>query len=275
MSSDKSDRNVDGAKDGRYGSDGRDRRRRRRVKVALPVRIRGGMGSVEFFDDDGTTIDVSRDGMLLMPKRGGYASGQVLEVIVAAAGEPTAGDSWQRARVVRTILMPDRLSYAVALEYQKFAVSAAGDEQKSSLIVRVLVVEPDANVATVTRKLLEQEGYEVVNVSNGKEALELLRTFVPDVLLAEVEGSEVNGQELCSIIKKSIRLQHIPVILLTRSAQVADYSASHKVGAVMCMAMPCHPGKLQQVVRLVARPLAPRETYSTEDDMPESVKLRN
>jgi CheY-like chemotaxis protein len=254
---------------GRFGPDGIDRRRRHRAKIALPVHIRGGMGSLDPFEDDGTTIDASRDGLLVATKRGGYWDGQLLEVTFASADKPMPLGEFQRARVVRTVLMPNRLSYALALEYQRSAGVNAENKIVSSYvptIARVLVVEFDQLAAGLTRDLLEEEGYEVVLVSNGKDALDLLLTDIPDVLLAQVEGGEVNGLELCSIVKKSIRLQHIPVILLTRSAQAADYSACHKAGAVMCMAMPCQPGKLQQVVKLVAPPSSSRPSSSAKRD---------
>jgi len=253
------------ALEGRFGPDGRDRRRRHRAKVAVPVHIRGGMDSPEPFEDVGTTIDASSDGLLVATLRGGYWNGQVLKVTLACAGEPTAVDLSQRALVVRNTLMPDHLSYAVALEYRVSEEVNAKDEHVSSypMVLRVLIVESDPRVASLTRDLLQEDGYKVVHVSNGKDALDVINAEPPDVLLAEVEGGEVNGQELCSIVKKSIRLQHIPVILLTHSAQPADYSACHQAGAVMCMAMPCRPEKLQQVVRFLAPPPSSRpSSYS-------------
>ena len=51
------------------------------------------------------------------------------------------------------------------------------------------------------------------------------------------------------------------MILLTRSAQPADYSASHQLGAVVCMAKPFQPERLQHVVRLVAPPPTLKSVY--------------
>lgn len=103
---------------GRFGPDGRDRRRRHRAKVAMPVHIRGGAGSAEPFSDSGRTIDVSRDGLLISTKRDGYWDGEIIDVTIACVGEPTETDTWLRARVVRSTRMPNLLSYGLALEYQ-------------------------------------------------------------------------------------------------------------------------------------------------------------
>lgn len=256
---------ADAATNGRFGPDGRERRRRHRAKITLPVHIRGGMGSPDPFEDDGTTIDASRDGLLVATKRGGYWDGQLIEVAFASVDKPMPLGEFQRSRVVRTVLMPNRLSYALGLEYQKRELVNAENKLVSrcvSTVVRALVVGSDQLAESLTRELFEEEGYEVVLVSNGKKALDLLLTEMPDVLLLEVEDGEVNGLELCSIVKKSIRHQHIPIILLTRSAQSADYSACRKAGAVRCVAMPCQPGKLQQVVRLVLSPASLQPSHS-------------
>jgi DNA-binding response OmpR family regulator len=76
-----------------------------------------------------------------------------------------------------------------------------------------------------------------------------------------VEGEDMSGHDLCLIIKRNDRLQRVPVILLTRSAQPADYSASHQLGAVVCMAKPFKPERLLHVVRLVAPPPSQKSVY--------------
>src|ERR1019366_6228041 len=98
-------------------------------------------------------------------------------------------------------------------------------------------------------------------VPTAQEALEVLRTTVPAVFTAEVEAVDMSGHDLCLIIKRNERLQRVPVILLTRSAQPADYSASHQLGAVVCLAKPFQPERLQHVVRLVAPPPVVKSAY--------------
>jgi hypothetical protein len=101
----------------RFGPDGRDRRRRPRESVTLPVHIRGKMGSFGAFEDDGTTIDASLDGLLVATNRGGYRSGQLLEIAIVPSGEMAPLVTSQSARVLRSVLMPNQVTYAVALEY--------------------------------------------------------------------------------------------------------------------------------------------------------------
>ena len=250
---------------GRFGPDGRDRRRRRRVKMAMPVHIWGGVGSTDAFEDVGKTIDASRDGLLVATERSDYWLGQSLEVRLGCGAEPMPVGSAQRARVVRSTPMPNSLSYAVALEFEKLRGVNAGGQVVSPVAAvtgGVLLVESDPRIASLTRDLLQKDGYRVVQAASGAEALEILLTATPDVLLAGMEDGEITGQELCSIVKKSSRLNHIPVILLTRAGQPSDYSACHQEGAVLCMAMPCPPSKLQQAVRMVSPPPGSDMFYS-------------
>ena len=104
------------------------------------------------------------------------------------------------------------------------------------------------------RSLLSQDGYTVTVVPTAQAALDILRTAIPAVFIAEVEGADMSGHDLCLIIKRNDRLAGVPVILLTRSAQPADYASSHQLGAVVCMAKPFKPERLRNVVRLVAPP---------------------
>ena len=244
---------------------GRERRRRHRAKVSMRVMIRGGVGSVEPFEDIGDTIDASRDGLLIETTRGGYWEGQTIEVVFPYHENTPAGQPPHKSRVVRCNRMDSGLHYALGIEFQK--VAEAGGERKSysSIVttsVRVLVVEPDAGLATGIGELLRADGYQVVCVASAKEALEILRDEIPDVLLADTETGDISGLDLCAIVKKHARLQHIPVIMLTKSANPSDYASCHKVGAVMCMAKPYTPGRLQHAVHLLAPPPAMRTAYS-------------
>jgi hypothetical protein len=123
-----------GAAKGRFGPDGRDRRRRHRARVALPVHICGGMGSLDAFEDDGTTIDASRDGLLVATKRGGYRTGQLLEITIVPAGELVAVGTSQSARVLRSVLMPNHLTYAVALEYMSSEMSSNSSTNSGAML---------------------------------------------------------------------------------------------------------------------------------------------
>ncbi len=254
---------------------GIERRRRKRAKITAQVHIRG-VNTPEPFEEICKSVDVSRDGLLVTAARAGYWKGQRLEVTFPYSTAAAALNSAQTAEVVRVVEQDGR--YAVALQFVNTkSESATKDATKADPSVAgvlahatsthtkqqsvVLAVESDPKTAEIMRSILSNDGYTVIIVPTAKQALDILKTTVPAVFLAEVEGTDMSGHDLCLIIKRNDRLQRVPVILLTKSAQPADYSASHQLGAVVCMAKPFKPERLLHVVRLVAPPPTARSAY--------------
>ena len=250
-----------------------DRRRRRRAKISAQVHIKA-VNSPEPFEEVCMSVDVSRDGLLFTASRPGYWKGQQLDVVFPFSTAAAALNTPQKADIVRVAEKAGG-KFQVAVQFQAAKSDAAGAQKPASHVGAangavpvmtkeqsvVLAVEPDTRTAEIMRNMLTQDGYTVVIVPTAQEALEVLRTTVPVVFIAEVESTDMSGHDLCLIIKRNERLQRVPVILLTRSAQPADYSASHQLGAVVCMAKPFQPERLQHVVRLVAPPPAIKSVY--------------
>jgi len=235
----------------------------------MAAHIRGGIGTLESFDDFVKSVDVSRDGVLLTTPRGGYWAGQLLEVTCPFSEQPGAINTARRAKVVRSVLT-STFSYALAVEFLRDggdslnAVFAATPYPNQ---VRILGIESDARAAQTIKALLEQDGYHVLYVANAEEALGVLRSETPDVLVAESEGGAISGLDLCAIVKTTDRLQHIPVILLTSKAMPSDYAAGRHLGAIVCMKRPCPAGQLQRTVHMVAAPPAQQSVYSGRFNM--------
>ena len=237
--------------------------------MGLQVRIGGGRGTLQAFEDVGKTIDVSRSGLQVATSLRGYWVGQVLEVTCPFWSTPVAINTARKAKVIRTILLPN-CTHAIAIEFQDGIPDGSDQALAPSRFanqVRILGVESDARMANAATALLTQDGYHVLFVSTTQQALDILKNETPNVIIAEAEGGEVSGHDLCAIVKTSERLQHVPVILMTRSAMPSDYSAGHRLGAMVCMAKPCKPARLQQAVHLVAAPPSQQSVYSAAFNM--------
>ncbi|MFZ3331485.1 MAG: response regulator [Candidatus Acidiferrales bacterium] len=249
-----------------------ERRRRKRAKITAQVHVRG-INSPEPFEEVCKSIDVSRDGLLFTAARTGYWKGQRLEVTFPYSTAAAALNTPQPAEIVRVVEQDGQFAVAVQFINAKSEVAASGSKVDPAMAGHVphatgtkqqsvvLIVESDPKTADIMRNVLSSDGYTVVIVPSAQQALDILRTTVPAVFLAEVEGTDMSGHDLCLIIKRNDRLQRVPVILLTKSAQPADYSASHQLGAVVCMAKPFKPERLLHVVRLVAPPPAQKSAY--------------
>jgi CheY-like chemotaxis protein len=243
----------------------RERRRSKRAMVAVRARICGGIGSLHGFEEVVTCIDISRDGVRLPTSRHGYFEGQMLSVTCPYWDGPTAINKARNAKVIRCTITP-KLGYEIALQFLADEPEENHMLRRSAGVhagqVRVLIVESDTRIGNAVRELLERDGYHVVNVEKPEHALGVIQTEAPHVIVAEAEGHEISGHDLCAIVKSSPRLQHIPVILLTSSALPSNYASSHLIGAIVCMSKTCKLEKIRQAVRLVAPPPSQSSAYS-------------
>jgi CheY-like chemotaxis protein len=96
---------------------------------------------------------------------------------------------------------------------------------------KLLLADDSLTIQKVVDLTFADEGVSVVCVNNGREAIEKLEEFTPDVVLADVFMPQVNGYEVCEYIKQSEKLKHIPVMLLVGSFEPYDEAEARRVGA--------------------------------------------
>ena len=77
---------------------------------------------------------------------------------------------------------------------------------------RVLVVDDETRMIGFIRMNLELEGFQVLEAHNGMEALEIIRTQLPDIVILDVMMPELDGFETLRILRE---FSNIPVIMLT------------------------------------------------------------
>ena len=244
-----------------------ERRSRRRALISAPVRVRSIDVTGSNIDEVSTTLDVSRGGVLFVSAAGAFAKGMEVAVTFPYSKSPVAVQAEQTGRIVRVTDMSDgRQSVGVALGsgVEADLVDTAGhklisedipslhDRRASSTKPLVLLVDADPAIRTSLKIALSADGYEVIAVASAPEAHEVFKMFTPALLIAEIEGEDLPGYELCAHVKSTPRLQTIPVMLLTSSAYPSDYSSAHSLGAIVCMAKPYRQERLRHVVRLLA-----------------------
>ena len=84
----------------------------------------------------------------------------------------------------------------------------------------VLIVEDEYGNAEVLQLLLEAEGYRVAVASNGKQALEILRTGEqPDLILSDFMMPIMNGGEFGTLIKQDAALSQIPFVFMSGTSE--------------------------------------------------------
>ena len=112
-------------------------------------------------------------------------------------------------------------------------------------MVRILCVEDETGLREDLVELLEDEGYEVAAVANGAEALDLLATFRPDLVISDCLMPVMTGAEMLQAIRNSYPdFAATPTIFLSAHAQKAHIEEGLEVGAAAYLAKPVDYEKL-------------------------------
>jgi len=96
---------------------------------------------------------------------------------------------------------------------------------------KLLLADDSITIQKVVELVLAEEDFQIKSVSNGEDALNLLDSYKPDIVLADIEMPKVNGYSLCEKIKKNPATSHVPVILLAGAFEPIDEELARQVGA--------------------------------------------
>ncbi len=113
---------------------------------------------------------------------------------------------------------------------------------------RILVVDDSATARMFIRRCLEIAGIEaeVVEASNGKEALALLKQNPTDVVMADLNMPLMDGETLLRWIKTTPKLQAIPVIFITSAKNTALAEQLSSQGAHTILSKPVNPATISE-----------------------------
>ena len=117
---------------------------------------------------------------------------------------------------------------------------------------RILLADDSPHAQRMGERILREEGFEVVTVTDGETALIRLKDVDPDVVLADVFLPLRSGYEICQYIKSHARHKHARVVLLAGLLEPVDEAAAERVGSDAVLKKPFEAS----VVVALVRPLA-------------------
>jgi two-component system, sensor histidine kinase and response regulator len=97
--------------------------------------------------------------------------------------------------------------------------------------VEILVVEDSPTQAEQLKYVLEKRGFHVSSAADGREALDLLKTRTPKIVVSDVMMPGIDGYELCRRIREDLRNRELPVILVTSLSDPKDVIKGLECGA--------------------------------------------
>lgn len=115
---------------------------------------------------------------------------------------------------------------------------------------RVLVVDDEPRMIGFIRMNLELEGHQVIEAHNGLEALEAVRTQLPDIVILDVMMPELDGFETLRMLRE---FSDIPVIMLTAKGDENDKVYGLELGADDYVTKPFGPRELSSRIKAVMR----------------------
>jgi two-component system alkaline phosphatase synthesis response regulator PhoP len=117
----------------------------------------------------------------------------------------------------------------------------------------VLLIEDERNIAELVKYNLEQAGFRVLTASRGDTGLDQARKSKPDLIVLDLMLPEIDGIEICKILKANEKTASIPIIMLTAKSEETDKVVGLEVGADDYVTKPFSPRELAARVRAVLR----------------------
>jgi two-component system, OmpR family, alkaline phosphatase synthesis response regulator PhoP len=118
---------------------------------------------------------------------------------------------------------------------------------------RVLVVDDESDILELVEYNLRKEGYRVLTVETGEDALRLVRSQMPDAVILDLMLPGVDGLEVCRLLKSDQSTEHIPIIMLTAKGSEADIVTGLELGAADYVTKPFSPRVLSARIKAVLR----------------------
>ena len=87
---------------------------------------------------------------------------------------------------------------------------------------KILLVEDDLYASETLKFALEAKGHKVTLATNGRDALNMVNSEIPQLIILDIMMPKMDGYHFCRLLKFDAKFQHIPVIIVSSKIQEAD-----------------------------------------------------
>lgn len=181
---------------------------------------------------------------LLMPKKDGY---EVLEemrndkalkkipvVIISNSGQPVEIkkilELGAKDYIIKAQFSPEEVLEKVR-KYLDRGDAANTTAKKDVSNVKILIVEDDSFLHSLIEKRLAEEGYKILTATDGTQALKVIETEIPDLMILDVVMPGMNGFEVLKKVKAEPKYKDILVIMFSNLGQEHEIEEAKKLGA--------------------------------------------
>lgn len=97
---------------------------------------------------------------------------------------------------------------------------------------KILIVEDDRYISKMYQLKLSLEGYTVVVAENGREGVDKIKEFMPNIILLDILMPELDGFEVLNIVKNDATTKNIPVLIMSNLGQEDHIQKGMSLGAI-------------------------------------------
>ena len=112
-----------------------------------------------------------------------------------------------------------------------------------------MIVDDSLTVRRITSRLLTREGFDVLTARDGVDALELLQTETPDVILLDIEMPRMDGFEFTRTIKGNPTSARIPIVMITSRTAEKHRNHARELGVDLYLGKPFQEEELLRHLR--------------------------
>lgn len=121
------------------------------------------------------------------------------------------------------------------------------------MAIKILVVDDEPDIRDILKLTLAEENYEVIEAVDGEEALKMIHSKSPNLVLLDYKIPKIDGREVCRRIKNDILLRHLPIIMVTGKGEISDKVGGLDAGADDYIVKPFEPQELLARIRMIIR----------------------
>lgn len=192
---------------------------------------------------DATVNNLERwaDGKTSLRQLARYMNRDILTV--AKAIYPFVQQGWvQLLYPLRTSEMPSVNANATG--------TTTGDSGRfvAAKIPRIVFIDDDIATCKAVESILKQQGYEVISFNDSLKALSLVFQLKPDLILCGIVMPQLDGYELCAMLRRASAFRQTPIVMLTGIDQFIDRVRARMLGATDYLTKPFADSELLMLV---------------------------
>lgn len=113
---------------------------------------------------------------------------------------------------------------------------------------KILVVDDETSICLLLENFLSQD-YDVVSIHNGEEALVWLEGNLPDLIISDIQMTNMDGYQFLTKVRQRGFTKHTPIVMLSAKAESKERIKCYKLGAQDYLTKPFNPEELEELVK--------------------------